>query len=178
MTDIYKYCPEFENKSFLLRLTREDDCADLLKVYSDEKAVPFFNSDNCNGDDFHYTTMKRMKEAIDFWKFSYDNRYFVRWTIINKMIGEAIGTVELCGKPEYGILRLDLRSDHEKEDRIFELLCLCSDMLDDFERVVTKAFPQATERLAALDKFGFKPYSEKLTGHDGTEYSDYYVLEK
>jgi len=40
VTDIYKYCPESENKRYLVRLTTADDCADLLKVYSDEKAVP------------------------------------------------------------------------------------------------------------------------------------------
>lgn len=176
MTDIYKYCPEFENKRYLVRCTKPEDCSDLLKVYSDERAVPLFNSDNCNGDDFHYTTMERMKQAIAFWQFSYDNRYFVRWTIMDKTIGEAIGTMELCGAKERGILRLDLRSDHEKRKIIFELLGLCHELFDDFDRVVTKAIPQATERIAALDRFGFEPYSEKIIGHDGTEYGDYYVI--
>ena len=39
-------------------MTNKEDKADLLKVYSDEKSVPFFNSDNCGGDDFYYTTEK------------------------------------------------------------------------------------------------------------------------
>lgn len=177
MTDIYKTCPESENSHYLVRITRAEDRADLLKVYSDEKAVPLFNSDNCNGDDFHYTTMERMKQAIDFWQFSYENRYFVRWTIIDKHADEAIGTLELCGEKERGILRLDLRSDYEKRKRIFELLSLCHELFDDFDRVVTKAVPQATERIAALEKLGFEPYTEKIVGHDGTEYGDYYVLE-
>ena len=176
MTDIYKYRPESENRRYLLRIVREEDCADLLKVYSDEMAVPLFNSDNCNGDDFHYTTMERMKQAIEFWLFSLENRYFVRWTIIDKFVGEAIGTVELCGEKKRGILRLDLRSDYEKRKIISELLGLCHELLDDFGIVVTKAVPQAAERIAALNKFGFEPYSEKIIGHDGTEYGDYYVL--
>jgi len=176
MTDIYKYCPEFENRRYLVRFTTADDCSDLLKVYSDERAVPLFNSDNCHGDDFHYTTMERMKQALDFWQYSYENRYFVRWTIIDKTIGEAIGTIELCGEKQRGILRLDLRSDFEKTEIIFELLGLCHELFDVFGRVATKAVPQATERIAALDKFGFEPYFEKLIGHDGTEYGDYYVL--
>ncbi len=178
MTDIYQTCPTFENKHYLLRIVCENDCAALLKVYSDEKAVPLFNSDNCNGDDFHYTTMERMKQAIKFWLFSLENRYFVRWTIFDKYADEAIGTLEICGEKERGILRLDLRSDYEKREIIFELLCLCHELLDNFDKVVTKAVPQAAERSAALDKLGFKPYYEKLIGHDGTEYSDYYVLEK
>ena len=84
MRDVYEYCPEFENEKFLLRLISAEDSNDLLKVYSDPDAVPFFNSDNCNGDDFHYKTLERMKQAVDFWIFSYNERYFVRWTIIDK----------------------------------------------------------------------------------------------
>ena len=179
MTEIlYKNFPIIDGIHFSLRYTTSEDCADLLKVYSDEKAVPLFNSDNCNGDDFHYATMERMKQALDFWQFSYENRYFVRWTIVDKNIGEAIGTVELCGEKQRGILRLDLRSDYEKKDIISDLLWLCDVLFDYFDIVVTKAVPQAAERIAALEEFGFKPYSEKIIGHDGTEYGDYHVLER
>lgn len=178
MTEIlYKNFPVIDDIHFSLRYTTSEDCADLLKVYSDEKAVPLFNSDNCNGDDFHYTTMERMKQALDFWRFSHENRYFVRWTITDKTINEAIGTVELCGGKERGILRLDLRSDYEKKDVISDLLWLCDVLFDHFDTVVTKAVPSATERIAALNKFGFVPYCEKIVGHDGTEYGDYYVLD-
>ncbi len=179
MTEIlYKNFPFIDDIHFSLRYTTAEDCAELLKVYSDENAVPLFNSDNCNGDDFHYTTMERMKQALDFWRFSHDNRYFVRWTITDSAIGEAIGTVELCGEKERGILRLDLRSDYEKKDVISDLLWLCDVLFDYFDIVVTKAVPQATERIAALKEFGFEPYCEKIVGHDGTEYGDYYVLER
>ena len=58
---IYQDCPEVKTERFLLRLTGEQDCEDLLKVYSDVKAVPLFNSDNCHGDDFYYTTLERMR---------------------------------------------------------------------------------------------------------------------
>lgn len=177
MTELlYKNFRVIDDLNYTLRYTTAEDCADLLKVYSDEKAVPFFNSDNCNGDDFHYTTMERMKQALDFWQFSYENRYFVRWTIVDKQSGEAVGTVELCGEKERGILRLDLRSDYETKDAIFDILWCCDVLFDYFDRVVTKAVPQAAERIAALEKFGFKPYGEKIVGHDGTEYGDYYVL--
>ena len=56
MTTPYMTCPAFESENYLLRLVEPTDVTDLLNVYSDEKAVPFFNGDNCHGDDFHYTT--------------------------------------------------------------------------------------------------------------------------
>lgn len=46
MDSVYVSCPEFENKRFKLRFISIDDCDDLLKVYSDKKAVPLFNRDN------------------------------------------------------------------------------------------------------------------------------------
>lgn len=75
--DVYKNCPSFENESYLLRMVEKEDTADLLKVYSDEKAVPFFNSDNCGGDDFHYRTEDRMEQAIEYWLWEYGRRGFV-----------------------------------------------------------------------------------------------------
>ena len=47
--NIYSICPTFESEKFTVRLLRDEDCDDLLKVYSDKNALPFFNSDNCNG---------------------------------------------------------------------------------------------------------------------------------
>ena len=54
MIDVYKNCPEYENENYILRMISKEDKKDLLKVYSDEKAVPFFNSDNCGGDEDVY----------------------------------------------------------------------------------------------------------------------------
>lgn len=59
--DVYKSCPKFENDKFLIRRTEKSDRDGLLKVYSDEKAVRFFNGDNCHGDNFHYTTPNEWK---------------------------------------------------------------------------------------------------------------------
>ena len=58
--NIYEECPVLENDLFLLRMVEENDVKDLLKVYSDIKAVPLFNSDNCHGDNFYYETIERM----------------------------------------------------------------------------------------------------------------------
>lgn len=51
MSDVYENCPAFENDKFLLRFSQLDDAEDLVSVYSDKNALPFFNSDNCHGVD-------------------------------------------------------------------------------------------------------------------------------
>ena len=44
--DVYKNFPVLESENFIIREVRISDAYDLLQVYSDEKAVPFFNGDN------------------------------------------------------------------------------------------------------------------------------------
>lgn len=44
MSDVYENCPAFENDKFLLRFSQLDDAEDLVSVYSDKNALPFFNS--------------------------------------------------------------------------------------------------------------------------------------
>ena len=187
MQDVYKYCPNFENDKFLLRLISAEDTNDLLKVYSDADAVPFFNSDNCNGDDFYYKTLERMKQAVDFWIFSYNERYFVRCTIIDKEIKEAIGTIELFHREadehfyECGLLRLDLRSDYENVAQIVNIISLIKEAAFELftcNIIATKAVPKATERLQALHELGFVPSEKLIVGQDGTKYDDYCILEK
>lgn len=185
MQDVYEVCPAIEGEHFLLRPVSQEDCAELLKVYSDEKAVPLFNSDNCHGDDFHYTTMERMRSALDFWRYSYEQRYFVRWAIADKAADEVIGTIELFNRQaedyytDCGLLRLDLRSDYECEGEIREILDLILPQayeLFDCTMIATKAVPQAKERICALEQLGFAARKEKLVGHDGTQYGDYFAL--
>lgn len=183
--DIYKECTSFENSRYLLRAVKDSDAEDLLLVYSDEKAVPLFNSDNCHGDDFHYTDLSRMRKAIDFWKLSYQNGWFVRWTIVDKTAGKAIGTVEGFRREaqdyftDCALLRLDLRSDYETSQAIAQIFGLI--VAPSFEtfgcgKVATKAIPAAKERTATLRQMGFSASPEKLIGHDGTLYGDYFVL--
>lgn len=185
MQDVYKKCPIYENEKYLFRLVEHQDCKDLLKVYSDEKAVPFFNSDNCNGDDFYYTTAERMQQAIDFWLKEYRKKYYVRWSVIDKTIHAAVGTIELFHRKaedyftDCGLLRLDLRSDYEQKDEIESILKLImSFAFEDFQcnKVATKAIPLAAERIAALESTGFQATDEFLLGHDGTKYDSYFII--
>lgn len=184
--NVYENCPEFEGENFKLRKVLVEDAGDLLKVYSDEKAVPFFNGDNCHGDNFNYTTVERMQEAIKFWLWSYDSGYFVRWTIIDKKNNIAVGTIELFHHDdeikEYdnsGLLRLDLRSDYEKEDTIKEILLLIIQPVFDLfgDKIVTKVKSFATERLAAVKSLGFSLPKQALKGQNEEEFRDYFVFE-
>lgn len=182
--DVYKNSPVLESENFIIREVRISDTYDLLQVYSDEKAVPFFNGDNCHGDDFHYTTKERMSEAIKFWQFSYDNGYFVRWSIVDKRLDAAVGTIELFHRddtsPIYdncGLLRLDLRSDYEKESIIKEILSVIMPAVYELfgDKVVTKVKFFATERLAAVKALGFVLPKEGFKLQNEEECRDYYV---
>lgn len=179
MESIYEECPIYKTKLITLRQTNMEDAQELLKCYSDKKSVPFFNSDNCDGDDFYYTTIERMKQAIDFWNFSYRNRYFVRWTVILNDIGEKIGTIEMFHRiaddefNHYGVLRIDLQSKYETQLIIDEILEIVNENFYkgfDVEAILTKAIPKATERVVSLVKKGYKPINGKFMIYD-----DYYV---
>lgn len=184
MADVYESCPLFENEAFRLRSVTREDCEDLLRVYSDARAVPFFNSDNCHGDDFHYTTVARMMRAIDFWLYSYMQCYFVRWAVVDKASGCAVGTVELFRREAddcfdgCGILRLDLRSDYETVPAIRSILGLIvapAYELFGCAMIATKAVPQAEKRRAVLAELGFSESCKKLFGQDGRKYGSYFV---
>lgn len=58
--DVYKNCPTLESDKYLIRFLEERDLDDLFEIYSDKNALPFFNSDNCDGDYFYYPTKERM----------------------------------------------------------------------------------------------------------------------
>ena len=184
--DIYEVCPEFCSERFLLRQVRREDCADLLEVYSDTAAVPIFNSDNCTGD-FYITTPEDMMNCIDFWLREYGQRYYIRWSIIDRAAGAAVGTIELFHRTaqdffdHVGLLRLDLRSDYENNDAITDLLTLLLPSafgLFGCDTMATKIPPCAPVRRAALSALGFQASTELLYGHDGTGYGDYYILKK
>ena len=78
-----------------------------------------------------------------------------------------------------GILRVDVRSDREREDALHELFRLIAPRVSDLlgcESVLTKAPPYAAERIAALRRAGFAPSEHPMAGNDGCLYGDYWVL--
>lgn len=184
--DVFECCPSFSSSRFLLRQTCMEDCDDLLKVYSDTAAVPIFNSDNCTGD-FYMTRREDMENCIRFWLQEYAMRYYVRWSILDLDTGHAVGTIELFHRTasdffnHVGLLRLDLRSDYEREDAISQILSLfLPETFGQFscDVIATKIPPCAQVRKDTLCKMGFKASSQLLYGHDGTPYGDYYTVHK
>lgn len=175
MESVYEVCPTYKNAYITLRQTVLDDAEELLRCYSDKKSVPFFNSDNCNGDDFYYTSIERMKEAIKFWDFSYNNGYFVRWTIILNNTNEIIGTIEMFHRMaedefnHYGVLRIDLKNEYENQKAIDSILEITNESfytLFDVKSILTKGFPEARERVTSLKKKGFIPLHKKFIIYD------------
>ncbi|MCQ2457672.1 MAG: GNAT family N-acetyltransferase [Clostridia bacterium] len=183
---IYKKCPELRSDRYLLRLTRTEDLEGLLSVYSDRNALPFFNSDNCNGDNFYYATRERMKEAMDFWEYSYKNGWFARMTIIEADSNRVIGTVELCYRASEDafngmcILRVDVGSEYETEavlTEVFGLIIPYTDELLGTHGIVTKGPIYAVERIKALKNNGFTQSGHYLVGgHDGYLYNGYWTV--
>lgn len=184
--NIYENCPEFESERFYIRLFHDKDCDDLLKVYSDKNALPFFNSDNCDGDNFYYATKERMAEAIGFWHMAYENGWFVRLSIVDKAASSVIGTIELCLRESQdkfnhmGILRVDVRSDYEQEDVLYDIFSLITPKLEETlgcKGVLTKAPIYAVERMKAIQKAGFIQSEHFLIGKTGYAYDGYWTIE-
>ena len=187
MGNVYDVCPQFENDKFIFRYVQKSDAEDLLKIYSDKNALPFFNSDNCDGDNFYYNTMEKILKAIDFWIYSYENKWFVRWVIIDKSSSEVIGTIELFQRlsdddyNENGVLRLDLRSDYEKSDIIKDILSLIIPPAYDMfgcSSIVSKVPIYAVDREEAFTSYGFARIDSGLISKDGFVFYGYMRISK
>ena len=183
--NIYETVPVLESGRFLLRQAEDTDCGDLLKVYSDKNALPFFNSDNCDGDNFYYATEERMAEALKFWEQSYQNGWFARLSIVDKAVSRVIGTVELClrvSEDEFnhmGILRIDVGSGYEKEDLLYEITALITPHMFELlgcEGIITKVPIYAVERRKAVERTGFTQSEHLLVGKSGYAYDGYWVI--
>ncbi|MCI9288051.1 MAG: GNAT family N-acetyltransferase [Oscillospiraceae bacterium] len=183
--DIYQQCPTLENHRFLLRFVEEEDCADLLEVYSDKYALPFFNSDNCDGDNFYYDTPERMRDALRFWRQAYQDGWFVRWSVVDRAASKVIGTTEVCRRVSddvfngAGILRLDVKSSRETEDDLAEIAALIIPTV--FEAlncgtIITKVPIYAIERIRAVQRLGFTQSEHVLIGKTGYPYDGYWTL--
>lgn len=96
-----------------------------------------------------------------------------------------IGTIELCLRVSEdafhnkGILRVDVRSDYEREDMLFEIVTLIAPHISELlgcNGVITKVPIYAVERMEAMRKAGFEKSEHLLTGKAGFAYDGYWVL--
>ena len=184
MTKVYEKCPTFENEKWFLRFVEKADSEDLLKVYGDKNALPFFNSDNCDGDNFYYNTKEKMDNAIDFWLYSYNEKWFVRWAIIEKSTDKVIGTIEMFKRlsddpfNESGIMRLDVGSSYEKTEVLKEIMSLIiphAFEMFDCKQLATKIPLYAVERAAAAQALGFEKTDKLLLAKDGVAFNGYWL---
>jgi RimJ/RimL family protein N-acetyltransferase len=170
-------CPVYETEHFICALVSPDDAEDLFAVYTDPVTLSHTNNDNCSGE----WRLKSPDEIKNAWQEDYKQRQFVRWSVKDKTLNKAIGTIEIApipwGRwffsdvPPIGILRLDLRSDYENKAAFTEIYALMgSELASDFavKQVITKAPPDEPDRIAALTANGFTPYETE-------EYKYYYI---
>lgn len=118
----------------------------------------------------------------------YENNVFVRFSIIQKKGGKVIGTIEMFRREskdyynDCGILRLDLKSDCEKTEVIYDILSLIVIPFYDWFfcfNIATKAPIYAIDRIEALKKMNYIKSPETLVGHhDNKLYYDYWIRKK
>ena len=73
----------------------------------------------------------------------------------------------------YGVLRIDLQSNYEIQSIIVEVLEIVYENFYrefDVQAILTKAIPNATERIASLVQKGYQPINRKFMTYD-----DYFV---
>ncbi len=182
ITEIYEKCPCFESSSFTLRFVSFDDCKNLLRCYSDNNSRRIFNNDNCTSD-FYYDDIHSMKECINFFIQSYKDHEFVRFSIIDKMTGLAVGTMEMYGKESYikqvnsGILRIDLCYEYETENYLKELVDISNrEFFSAFNvnLIATKIPSFATVRRKVFNEMGYRRIDLKNLNLS----NDYYYKER
>jgi RimJ/RimL family protein N-acetyltransferase len=188
--DPYVHCPTFENERFLLRLVEPSDAEDLLAVYADPAAQEILNECggwNClQGIAYGVKTLEEIKRGIDFWLAEYHKRWYIRFAIVDKESRKAVGTIELGVFPkgelfeDKAALRLDICSEHEKENDIYEMLPLmiqAAVKTYGANGIVTRAISVADERVRALKQHGFVLSDFTFTdGHGwGVTYGDFWV---
>ncbi|MCM1307302.1 MAG: N-acetyltransferase [Butyrivibrio sp.] len=187
--DIYEECPVLENGGYIVRLIEQGDAGDLFNVYNDKFALPFFNGDNCNGSNFYCARQEDAENTVKYWLIEYrENRGFVRFATVDKTEERAVGTIEMFRRESddsyngSGILRLDLKSSHERSEVIYDILSLVTEPFYDWfgcADIATKAAPYAVERIDALKSLGFVKSDEPLISRgENRAYYDYWVLKK
>ncbi len=128
-----------------------------------------------------------MIELINFWLWEYKCKRYIRFAIYDKEYNQVIGTIELFkrisndGFNGSGIMRLDVRSDFEKTDILYEIMTIITNPafeLFNFSRIATKAANYAIERIEALEKLKYVKTDDRLLAADGKSYGDYWIIKR
>lgn len=179
-------CPEYETENFLMRKISMEHAEDLFEVYSDLITRKHMNNDNCGGE-WPCHTLEIVKEGIRSWEKEFDDKYYIRWSILRKSDMKSIGTIELAPAPGVlrffdgicctGILRVDLKSELEKEEIFSEIYKMTrSEMIEQFgiEKIITKGNPDELDRIKGLENSRYF----KLPDYEIISYPNYYISYK
>jgi RimJ/RimL family protein N-acetyltransferase len=173
--DPYLKCPEFETEHFYLRQVREDDAEELFDAfYGDLSGWMFYGNDMCRSIfTGRYATLDEMKNCIRSWLTEYTNRYYIRFTVIDKQTRKVIGTIEIFDNiysekkwkieavKNGFVLHIDFAVPYETREYLSELLCLADNeffRLFGFNYLLIRAVPEAEERIMALLSSGYEPF--------------------
>ena len=171
--DPYEQCPTYETEHFRLRLIAESDAADLLECYADPEAQKYFNSDpGANSDYWQGCDKERVVRCIRSWREAFERKSFIRFSILDQQREKAVGTIEMYDKlarenrsryAGWSVLRIEIASAYEKATYIGELLNLFDTAnffgLFNVNLLLTKAIPEATQRIEALQNAGYAPFA-------------------
>ena len=163
----YIRCPVYETEHFKLRLVKLKDAADLVECYKTPTLAVQGSAANCfvGPGGYGSQTKREMQKFIRSWLGAYRRHQFVRWSVIDRQRGMAIGSVEMFGHSNFplgngGVLRIDLLESYETEAYVSELLQLAIDQfyaLFDAGIMVTNGMLGAEVRLDAISAAGFIP---------------------
>ena len=179
-TNVFEECPIYQSEHFRLRKMRMEDAEDLFLCYSNQEAAKYFNGDCC-GDDFYYTDFSPFVKCMEFWESRYQEKDFVRFTIVHDSTGKIAGMVEVCPSYKYsadgssmGILRLDLLPEYENREEIQELMeLILAHVYEDFHvhSVIMKAQEDALIRRNVLRGLYFVPAKHECS----IPFKDYFI---
>jgi len=179
-------CPTYETDNFLVTQIKMEDAEDLFEVYSDITTRQHMNNDNCGGE-WPCHSLEIVQQGIESWLQEYDDQYYIRWTITQKDNMKSIGTIELAPAPGItrffdgtcttGILRVDIKSEYEKEEIFSEIYEMTNtEMIEVFgiEKIITKGSPKEFERIKGLDNSRYK----RLPDNELIPFPNYYISYK
>lgn len=168
--DPYANCPEFDTEHFHLRQVCMEDAEELLCFYGDLREWMFFGNTWSNGIfTSSHPTQDEMQKCIASWLEEYKNKYYIRFSVIDKAADKAIGTIEVfdnAGKDD-SYLHIDFSAAYEAQSYISELLTLADKeffKIFNIKNLLIQAVPSAKERIAALQVFGYQPFTCKAGG--------------
>lgn len=88
LLEIFRKFPEFETDRLLFRDILHSDAADLFEIYHNKNALKYQVISP-------FRSVAEVKRYVDVVHDGYQNRYFIRWGIVEKASGKLIGLISL-----------------------------------------------------------------------------------